>query len=175
MCYCRSRSEAPSPSGCHLISTTTSVKGFVLLYSSVHGKSILSVLNEKESLLIEALHYRKTLSLSDVSRIIEQQKIIPLVKTMIEKGIIVLEEELHQRVKPKTEIFVTLAPGLEEEAQLIPVFEQLEKRAKKQLEILMTYIQMSRYGSGSLLEVKRTDLLKKAGGTSAQLDELVKK
>jgi primosomal protein N' (replication factor Y) len=138
-------------------------------------KEDLSVLNEKERLLIEALHYRKTLTLSDVSRIIEQQKIIPLVKTMIEKGIIVLEEELQQRVKPKTEIFVTLSPGLEAEEQLIPVFEQLEKRAKKQLEILMTYIQMSRYGSGSLLEVKRTDLLKKAGGTSAQLDELVKK
>ncbi len=134
-----------------------------------------SVLNEKESLLLEVLHHRKTITLSEVSKIIEQQKIIPLVKTMIEKGIIVLEEELQQRVKPKTESVVSLAPPFDEEEQLRYLFDRLEKKAKKQLEILMTYIQLSQHGSETLAEVRKGELLKKSKGTSAQLDELIKK
>lgn len=134
-----------------------------------------SLLNEKESILLEALHHNKSITLSDVSKIVEQQKIIPLVKTMIEKGIILLEEELRQRVKPKTEVYVTLTKAYEEESNLRIQFDLLEKRAKKQLEVLMTYIQLSQYGSTSRTEVKKTDLLKKSNGTSAQLEELVRK
>jgi primosomal protein N' (replication factor Y) len=78
-------------------------------------------------------------------------------------------------VKPKTETIVTLAPGLNDEEKLHLLFDQLEKRAKKQLEMLMTFIQLSQYGSGSQQEVKKADLLRKSNGTSAQLDELVKK
>lgn len=135
----------------------------------------VQVLNEKESLVLEALHHRTSITLTDVSRIIEQQKIIPLIKTMIEKGIILLEEELQQRVKPKTEAFVTLANPFTEEAQLQQLFDLLAKRAKKQLEMLMTFVQLSHYGSGEGVEVKRSDLLKRSDGTATQLNELVKR
>ena len=53
----------------------------------------LSDLSEKELMLVEALHNRKTIAISEVSKILDQQKIIPLIKTLIEKGIILPEEE----------------------------------------------------------------------------------
>jgi primosomal protein N' (replication factor Y) (superfamily II helicase) len=135
----------------------------------------IQVLNEKESLVLEALHHRKSITLTDVARIIEQQKIIPLIKTMIEKGIILLEEELQQRVKPKTEAFVALTPSFNDEAQLQLLFDLLGKKAKKQLEILMTFVQLSHFGSDLVTEVKKGDLLKRSNGNSAQLNELVKR
>ena len=60
-------------------------------------------LNEKEYLLMEALHHRRTILISEVSKIIGQQKIIPLVNTLIEKGYILMDEELSEKYKPRKE------------------------------------------------------------------------
>ena len=136
----------------------------------------LSGLNEKELLLVEALHNRKTIAISEVAQILDQQKTIPVIKTLIEKGIILPEEELNDPYKPKHETFVLLMPEYADDEEAIKsLFDQLEKRAKKQLEILMTFIRISQYGFGTLKEVKRSDLLKQSKGTAAQLEILISK
>ncbi len=133
-------------------------------------------LNEKELLLVEALHNRKSIAISEVAKIIGQQKTIPLIKTLIEKGIIVPEEELNDPYKPKRETFVSLSPvysGDDEAFKML--FDQLEKRAKKQLEMVMTYVRLSGYGLTEPKEVKRSELLKQSKGTAAPFDILVGK
>lgn len=136
----------------------------------------LSGLNEKELLLVEALHNRKTIAISEVAQILDQQKTIPVIKTLIEKGIILPEEELNDPYKPKHETFVLLLPEYADDEEAIKrLFDQLEKRAKKQLEILMTFIRISQYGFGTIKEVKRSDLLKQSKGTAAQLEILISK
>ena len=67
-----------------------------------------SVLNEKEQLLVEALHHRKSIEISEVSKILNQQKVIPLINTLLDKGIVLMEEQLSDRYKPKIESFVHL-------------------------------------------------------------------
>jgi primosomal protein N' (replication factor Y) len=136
----------------------------------------LSVLNEKELLLVEALHNRKSIAISEVARILDQQKTIPVIKTLIEKGIIVPEEELNDPYKPRREGFVRLAPAyFNDDGALKLLFDQLEKKAKKQLEIVMTFIRLSKYGFGELQEVKRQELLKQSKSNAAQLEILVGK
>jgi len=136
----------------------------------------ISGLNEKELMLMEALHHRKSISISEVSKILEQQKTIPIIKTLIEKGFIVPEEELHDPYKPKREGFVKLMPAYADDEQAVKLlFDQLEKRAKKQLEIVMTYIRLSNYGFGTLKEVKRSELLKQSKGNASQLEGLIGK
>ncbi len=136
----------------------------------------LSGLNEKELLLIEALHHRKSIAISEVSKILDQQKTIPLIKTLIEKGFIIPEEELNDPYKPKRVAFVRLTPGFaENEDALKLLFDQLEKRATKQLAMVMTYIRLSGYGFGDMKDVKRTELIRQANGSGAQLDILVEK
>ena len=136
----------------------------------------LSCLNEKELLLVEALHHRKTIAISEVAKILDQQKIIPIIKTLIEKGVILPEEELNDPYKPKREVFVRLTPeySTDEDAMKL-LFDQLEKRARRQLEILMTFIRMSQFGFGDLKEVRRVDLLKQSKGSSALIENLVEK
>jgi len=132
-------------------------------------------LNEKELLLLEALQNRKTIAISEVSKILEIQKTIPVIKSLIEKGIILPEEELNDPYKPKRETFVRLTEDFETEEILQELFDQLEKRARKQLEIVMTYIRLSHFGFGERVEVKRQDLLKQSKGSAAQLEIMVKK
>ena len=130
-------------------------------------------LTEKEYLLMEALHHRNKLKISEIINILDQQKIFPLIKTMIEKGMIVVEEELKHRFTPKMEVFVRLSGEYDgNEEALRSLFEKLEKRAGSQLEMLMVFLQLSDYGK---LELKRTELLKKSSLKPSALDALVKK
>jgi len=135
-----------------------------------------SGLGEKEALLLEALHHRKSIAISEVSKIIGQQKTIPVIKTLIEKGMALPEEELKDPCIPRREKFVRLGKNFEEdEESLKELMDQLEKRARKQLEIVMTYVRLSKYGFGELKDVSRKELLKESGGSAAQLGILAEK
>ena len=134
-------------------------------------------LNEKEFSLVETLYNgKKSIEISRISRIIDQQKIIPVVKTLIEKGVIILEEEVREKYRPKKEIYVRLHDSYSgDESALKDLFDRLELRAKKQLEILMTFIQISGHGFEHIHEVKKDDLLKKSGCSAAVFDSMIKK
>lgn len=133
-------------------------------------------LNEKESLLVEALHNRPAIEISEVSKIIGQMKVIPVIKTMLEKGIILMEEELPQRYRPRKETFIRLTNEYSEnEEKFKELFEQLEKKARKQLELLMSFLVLSKYGSGESSEVSRSLMLKSVKATPSALEGLVAK
>ena len=63
-------------------------------------------LEEKEFLVAEALELNKELTLQEISKITGRRNIIPLVKTMIDKGILMLREEIEKNFKPKKNIFI---------------------------------------------------------------------
>ncbi|MCD4745344.1 MAG: primosomal protein N' [Bacteroidales bacterium] len=133
------------------------------------------LLNEKEYLIAEALSIQKTLTITEVAEIVDQKKIIHLIKTLIEKGVVLVEEELKERYKPKIETYVRLTEKYNDEDNLKEAFKILEKKAYKQLELLMSYITLSNNFSNKLLEVKRPQLLKSINASSAQLNSLIKK
>lgn len=136
----------------------------------------ISEFSEREVLIAEALINRTRIPISDAIDITGQQKILPLIKNMIDKGVILLEEELKDRYKPKTEVFVSLADNLENDDQkLREVFDELSKRAYKQLQLLISYINLTRNGSEPLEEVSRPDLLKSVEAGYATLKSLEKK
>jgi len=136
----------------------------------------LSNMNDRETMLFEALHNRNTIEISDVAKIIGQQKIIPVINTMIEKGIIMLEEELKDRYRPKKETYIRLTSAyIHDEEKLKVLFNTLERKAKKQLELLMTWLQLSRYGSDEMKDVTRVELLRRSGGSPAMIDALLRK
>ncbi len=131
-------------------------------------------LNEKEALMAEALISRSSMSIKEASDLTDQMKILPLVNTLIEKQVVILEEELKDQFKPKKKEYVQLADAYHDEEALREVFEKLEKRAFKQLQILLAYIQISQE-EGEYPEVSKAVLLKAADANHAQLKELQKK
>jgi len=125
-------------------------------------------LNEKEYLITEALDIQKTLTLSDVSNIIDQVKVIPVIKTLIEKGVVLVEEEIKEKYTPRMEAYVKLTDNYSDESKLQEIFDSLEKKAFKQLELLMSYISISGFGKGKPKEVMRSELLKASNCTEKQ-------
>lgn len=134
----------------------------------------ISQLNEKEYLVAEAIDIQKSLTISEVSRIVEFQKVIPLIKTLIEKKVVLLEEEIKDRYKPKVETFVRLTEEYRNEAKLRELFDDLEKRAYKQLELMMTFHRLIDQGD-ELAMVKRSELLTIANAAPQQITALEKK
>lgn len=138
----------------------------------VHDSQVLS---DFEFLVIEALDIQKIISISDISKIVGIAKVIPLVKTMLEKKYIRVEEEITEKYKPRIELFVRLSEKYSDNDVLQQEMDKLNSKAFKQLQSLMAFISMSRFFSDVTKEVSRADLLKAPGVTPGALDGLIKK
>lgn len=160
--------NAALPAGLKLQSETR-----VILHPEFHHQKIQ--LSDKETLIAEALMNRTELTVTEVSKILGQVRVLPLIKDLIEKKVLIVREELIQQYKPKTETYVTLAEDYASDEKLNQLFDELNKRAYKQLEILITYVRLSAFGKIPRQEVKRNDLLKGANASLAQFNALVKK
>jgi primosomal protein N' (replication factor Y) len=131
-----------------------------------------TALNDYEYMIVEALQIQPKIAVSEVSKIIGFKKVMPLIHTMMEKGILMMEEELNEKYKAKYERFVRLATEYRNEANLQELMDTLTKRAYKQLEVLLAYLTL---GGDCDNDLKATDLLKKANATSAILKTMTDK
>jgi len=134
-----------------------------------------SQFNEYEMLVAEALVSKVSLTVSEVSEITGLQKIIPLIKTLIEKNVIVTEEEITEKYKPKIESYIRLTDNFLNERELMDLFDKLEKKAFRQLQLLQSFLQLSGYFQIFDNEIKKSELLKNPDFTDAQIKTLVKK
>ena len=129
-------------------------------------------LSDNEYLIVEALQVQPQLTITEVSKIIGYKKIMPLVKTMIEKKIIVMQEELQQKYKAKYERYVRLTNTYRDENAMHELMDNLSKRAYKQLELLMAFFVL---GGSADNDVLVSELLKKANVTTSILSALIDK
>lgn len=134
----------------------------------------LQTLNEHEFQIVEALELQNKLTLTEVSQILGFQKVMPLIKNMIDKKMIVMEEDLKEKYQEKTEKFVRLTPQFKEEEAMRQLMDQLEKRAYKQLEIVLAFLSHPA-GNEQEKEVSQPLLLKKSNASHAQIKALVEK
>ncbi len=132
-------------------------------------------LNEKEYLIAEALEIQKTLSISEVSKITGLQKVFPLIGNLMEKKVILLKEELENPYRQKMEKFVRLSAIFDKEEKLKEAFDEAEKRAPKQLEVLMAYIRLSKRYVSDVREVPAREITALVKNASPAIDALVKK
>ncbi len=130
-------------------------------------------LTDQEVFIVDALEVRGVLDLKEIGQILDRKSVYPIIKRMIDKGIVVLEEELQELYKPKIEKYVTLEEHLASNNALQKVFEGL-KNAPKQQELLMTYLQLSNHLE-TPIPVLKTDLLEKCNATYATLNSLYNK
>lgn len=131
--------------------------------------------SDNEYLIIEALMLHSCISLEEASKILGYQKIMPLIKGMIEKNIVVLEEELKERVKPKKLSYIRLCEDYHKEEILRELFDTLQKKAFKQVEVLMAYLSMSNHHAEDKKEVVRPELAKKVENGTSAIATLIKK
>ena len=133
------------------------------------------ILSEKEYNLLRALKENGALSITDASRFADLVKIIPLIHNLIEKGYIVTEEEIHERFTPKTLSFIKLTDAYNNDEQLQQLYDKLEKKAPKQLDLLIEYIQLSKVMSNNPVEVSRKELFARIDDAATKFKALERK
>ncbi|OYT17933.1 MAG: hypothetical protein B7C24_00210 [Bacteroidetes bacterium 4572_77] len=132
-------------------------------------------LNEKEAAILVSLQNNDAISLSQAAEISDQKKVFPIIKGLIEKGVVLMEEELQDKYKAKKQSFVQLEEVYLEEENMRGLFEELEKKAFKQLEILMGYMHLAQIAGKSNAVIRKKALLAKIENGAAALKSLEKK
>lgn len=130
-------------------------------------------LDDTEILIIDALELRGVLDLNDIGQIIDKKTVYPIIKRLIDKGFVVVEEEIKEVFKPKVEKYLSLHTNYSSEAAIQALFETIKKSVKQQ-DLLMLFIQMSNHFQ--LPEsVKKACLLEKANCSPGVLTTLIEK
>lgn len=132
-------------------------------------------IGEKEFVLLQALKNKKEMSLSEASDIAGLPKVLPLLKGMIEKGLILMQDSLDDPWQPRTETLIKLTPEYAIEENLKQIFDQAERKAPRQLELLISFIRLSRRYEPIPTEVLQKDLTASVKGGSAALKALIGK
>lgn len=132
-------------------------------------------LSEKEGMILSALQGQNSISISQAADITDLKKVFPLIKTMTEKGVVWVEEELKEKYKVRTETRVQLLEEYQDEEALRALFGELEKRAFKQLEVLMTFLHLAQKAGGNHQHIAKKELLNQIDNGDAAIKPLIKK
>ncbi|MEZ7498034.1 primosomal protein N' [Flavobacterium sp. Arc3] len=131
----------------------------------------VSKLSDDEFLVYEALQKQSSLKVQDVILILNKKNIFPVIQKLIDKDILVLQEEMLDSYKPKLVRYIRLHSKYESNQGLGELLEAL-KNANKQKEIVLTYFQLIASEKKPLTVKKLVDT---ANSTSAVVKALIDK
>jgi primosomal protein N' (replication factor Y) len=101
------------------------------------------VFTDKEQTILDAFRNRPRLTIDDVSALLGQKTVYPIINSLLGKGMIYIAEEVLEKYKPLLKTFVSLSPFYKEEENLRQLFTILE-RAPKQLDALLAYLKLAK-------------------------------
>ena len=127
-------------------------------------------LSDKEFLILDALEIQPELRVSDISKLLGQKTVFPILRALFDKNIIIISEEITEKFKPRKKTFIKLSSQYKEPENRKALFEVLE-RAPKQLEILLAYFKMEK----QQVEIVKSDLLETSGSSASALKALLDK
>lgn len=128
-------------------------------------------LKDDEFLVFEALHHQSTLKIQEVSSILDKKNVLPVIKRLIDKEVILLQEEIYDKYKPKYVRYVKLQAQYTSEIGLHQLLQDLS-RAEKQRQVVMTLFSIS---AKTKKPIKVKDLIEESGASAAIVKALIDK
>jgi len=131
-------------------------------------------LSDKENAVILLLESRKTATVQDLNQFLGQQSSYAILKLLLEKNAVIVEEQLRDSYKPRVVTFVKLNPEYNSEEKLNACLDSL-KKAKKQEQLLKVFLAETMFAEAGLTEISKKELLEIANATDAALKSLEEK
>jgi primosomal protein N' (replication factor Y) len=125
---------------------------------------------DKEAILVTALQKNKRLTVDQISTLLGQKTVFPIIRSLLAKEVIYIAEEVVEKYKPLLKSYITLNPFYREEGNFRELFTVLE-RAPKQLDALLAFIKLSKSGA----EVSRQQLLEESSCGQGAMKALLEK
>lgn len=134
----------------------------------------ISGFNQRQLDILSALGTYGEINMEQAAHAAGQLKVFPLVRTLRERGAVLLKEEVSERYRPLSESWVCWTPDYREDIQKQhEIFNLLEKRAFSQLQVLTAYVSL--LGQAQDGWVKKSLLCEKSRQSTGALQALVKK
>jgi primosomal protein N' (replication factor Y) (superfamily II helicase) len=130
-----------------------------------------SLLSDDEFLIYQALQQQSSLKVQDIVNILNKKNIFPVIQKLMDKNILVLQEEMLETYTPKLIRYVKLHAKYETNEGLGELLEVL-KNANKQKEIVLSFFQLSA-SEKKPITVKK--LIESAKSTSTIVKALIDK
>lgn len=133
-------------------------------------------LTEAQANVIQALHEKKRLKISDIENATGLKHGARVVNTLMEAGIVEIDEKVVERYKPKKTTLVELTINRDDNDGLHEFFN-LTTRSRQQEKALIAYLDMSGWmrHQETLTDVSRDKLMEVSGVSPAVLRALVDK
>lgn len=128
-------------------------------------------LSDDEYLIYEALQRQSSLKVQDIMSILNKKNIFPVIQKLVDKNILVLNEEVQESYKPKLVRYVRLSSKYQTNEGLGELLETL-KSANKQKEIVLSYFQITASDKTPITVKKLTEA---ANSSSAIVKALIEK
>ena len=101
-----------------------------------------NTLSDEEYLVYQALQQQSSLRIHDITSILNKKNVFPVIQRLIDKNVLVLQEEVQELYKPKLVRYVRLHSRYHSDSGLGDLLDAL-KGAAKQREIVLTYFQLN--------------------------------
>lgn len=126
------------PSGLKLESETR----VVLIPDST--ENLKDVLTDDEYLISEALSIQNELSIRQVQDILNKKTVFPVIRSLMDRKIITIKEELIEKYSPKMVAFATLNEPYKSQSDTLSDAFDLLSKSEKQTRALLSFIQISK-------------------------------
>ncbi len=130
-----------------------------------------NILSDEEYLVYQALKQQSSLRIQDITSILNKKNVFPVIQKLIDKNVLVLQEEVQELYKPKLVRYVRLHSKYHSDSGLSDLLDVL-KGAAKQREIVLTYFQLNAK-ENQPISVKQ--LIEVANSTSSIVKVLIEK
>jgi primosomal protein N' (replication factor Y) len=130
-----------------------------------------SDMNDKEYLIAEALSIQSELPIEEVRKILDQKTVYPVIKSLLDKKIIYIKEDLKEKFKPKKVHCLRLQEPYRSNPPLLEEAFELLSRSTRQVEAMMAYLQLEKQSD----YVRRQDVCKKANVDGSVIKAMQKK
>ncbi|WP_396209702.1 primosomal protein N' [Flavobacterium sp.] len=128
-------------------------------------------LRDDEYLILEALKHQSSITIQDVIKILGKKTVFPIINKLLEKGALVLQEEIAEQYKPKLVRYIKLHNTYLQPDKLSELLNELTG-AKRQRELVLHYFQLHAQDKNPI-SVKK--LVESSGCTSSIVKALVDK
>ncbi len=161
--------KAALPSGLKMESETR------VSLSEDYSKGTLDQLSAKENFLLEIIRGKKGISVFELNNTALKKGTLSILKDLLNKGVIHIDEEIRESYKARTETIVTLGPAIFSEEKLLRTMDLLTKIPKQQ-EMLQIFLQENE----DIIDLKakiypKRALLMKSGASLTVFNGLIKK
>ncbi|MDR1675995.1 MAG: primosomal protein N' [Tannerella sp.] len=159
--------RAAVPAGLKLESET--------VVSLCEGAEAQHPLPPREQTALDAFGKDTRLTVAALEKKTGLRHLIPALNSLVNRGLVTVDEALGRGFVPKTETYIRLAPEYVREEDLTPVFGQLQ-RAGQQKKLLLAFLDRAlSFPLPASVEISRKELLRVAGVKAPALDALLKR